>query len=59
MRYTGSAIGYNLASILGAALAPIIAVTLWQAAPGAAAQSRNSARNRRVVKTSPMAIITT
>ncbi|WP_394769669.1 MFS transporter [Lacisediminihabitans sp.] len=34
VRYTGSAISYNLASILGAALAPIIAVTLWQAAGG-------------------------
>lgn len=34
VRYTGSAMSYNLASILGAALAPIIAVALWQAAGG-------------------------
>ncbi len=29
VRYTGSAIAYNVASILGAAVAPIIAVALW------------------------------
>ncbi len=29
VRYTGSAISYNVSSILGAALAPIIAVWLW------------------------------
>lgn len=29
VRYTGSAIAYNVSSILGAALAPIIAVYLW------------------------------
>jgi len=34
VRYTGSAMSYNLASILGAALAPIIAVALWQSAGG-------------------------
>lgn len=34
VRYTGSAISYNLASILGAALAPFIAVALWTAAGG-------------------------
>lgn len=34
VRYTGSAISYNLASILGAALAPFIAVALWTAANG-------------------------
>jgi MFS family permease len=34
VRYTGSAMAYNLASILGAALAPIIAVALWKAADG-------------------------
>ncbi|MCJ1696329.1 MFS transporter [Rathayibacter caricis DSM 15933] len=34
VRYTGSAMSYNLASILGAAVAPIIAVALWQAAGG-------------------------
>ncbi|PPF68210.1 MFS transporter [Rathayibacter sp. AY1E6] len=34
VRYTGSAMAYNLASILGAALAPIIAVALWRAAGG-------------------------
>ncbi|SMH46305.1 metabolite-proton symporter [Rathayibacter oskolensis] len=34
VRYTGSAMAYNLASILGAALAPIIAVALWQSAGG-------------------------
>ncbi|MEZ3159373.1 MFS transporter [Microbacterium sp. BWT-B31] len=33
-RYTGSAISYNVSSILGAALAPIIAVALWAAAGG-------------------------
>ncbi|MEV8266758.1 MFS transporter [Microbacterium sp. NPDC076911] len=35
VRYSGSAISYNLASILGAALAPIVAVALWAAAGGA------------------------
>jgi metabolite-proton symporter len=34
VRYTGSAISYNVASIIGAALAPIIAVALWTAAGG-------------------------
>src|SRR5690606_20236925 len=34
VRYTGSAISYNLASILGAAVAPFIAVALWTAAGG-------------------------
>ncbi|KQX06340.1 MULTISPECIES: MFS transporter [unclassified Leifsonia] len=34
VRYTGSAISYNVASILGAALAPFIAVALWQGAAG-------------------------
>ncbi len=34
VRYTGSAVSYNLASVLGAALAPIIAVWLWQQAHG-------------------------
>ena len=34
VRYTGSAISYNVASILGAALAPFIAVALWQNAGG-------------------------
>jgi metabolite-proton symporter len=34
VRYTGSAISYNVASILGAALAPIVAVALWTAAGG-------------------------
>lgn len=34
VRYTGSAISYNVASILGAALAPFIAVALWQNADG-------------------------
>jgi metabolite-proton symporter len=34
VRYTGSAIAYNVASILGAAVAPFIAVALWQAANG-------------------------
>ncbi|AZS36083.1 Inner membrane metabolite transport protein YhjE [Microbacterium lemovicicum] len=29
VRYTGSAISYNVASILGAALAPIVALWLW------------------------------
>ncbi|RIX26532.1 MFS transporter [Amnibacterium setariae] len=30
VRYTGSAIAYNVASILGASIAPIVAVLLWQ-----------------------------
>ncbi|MCC9146169.1 MULTISPECIES: MFS transporter [unclassified Arthrobacter] len=34
VRYTGSAIAYNFSSILGAAVAPFIAVALWQAADG-------------------------
>ncbi|AMM21762.1 MFS transporter [Frondihabitans sp. PAMC 28766] len=34
VRYTGSAISYNFSSILGAAVAPFIAVALWQAAHG-------------------------
>lgn len=34
VRYTGSAVSYNLSSILGAAVAPFIAVALWQAAHG-------------------------
>ncbi len=34
VRYSGSAISYNVSSILGAALAPIIAVALWAAAGG-------------------------
>lgn len=34
VRYTGSAIAYNVSSILGAALAPIIAVWLWGMANG-------------------------
>ncbi|MBC7724013.1 MAG: MHS family MFS transporter [Burkholderiaceae bacterium] len=34
VRYTGSAISYNFASILGAAVAPFIAVALWGAAGG-------------------------
>lgn len=34
VRYTGSAISYNVSSILGAAVAPLIAVALWAAAGG-------------------------
>ncbi|MGP9502788.1 MFS transporter [Specibacter sp. AOP5-B1-6] len=34
VRYTGSAISYNMSSILGAAVAPFIAVALWQSANG-------------------------
>lgn len=34
VRYTGSAISYNVSSILGAAVAPSIAVGLWAAAGG-------------------------
>lgn len=34
VRYTGSAISYNVASILGAAVAPFIAVALWGASGG-------------------------
>ena len=33
-RYTGSAISYNVSSILGAALAPIVAVALWATGEG-------------------------
>ena len=35
VRYTGSAIAYNVASILGAAVAPLLAVALWARAGGA------------------------
>ncbi|MEJ3403585.1 MFS transporter [Rathayibacter sp. YIM 133350] len=34
VRYTGSGISYNVASILGAAVAPFIAVALWAAGDG-------------------------
>lgn len=34
VRYSGSAISYNVSSILGAAVAPLIAVWLWQLAEG-------------------------
>ncbi|QJP14496.1 MHS family MFS transporter [Starkeya sp. ORNL1] len=34
VRYTGSGISYNVSSILGAAVAPFIAVALWQAGAG-------------------------
>ncbi len=34
VRYTGSAISYNVSSILGAAVAPFIAVALWSLAGG-------------------------
>ncbi|MBU4464535.1 MAG: MFS transporter, partial [Actinobacteria bacterium] len=34
VRYSGSAIAYNVSSILGAALAPIVAVALWAATGG-------------------------
>ena len=34
VRYTGSGISYNIASILGAALAPFVAVALWSAGGG-------------------------
>jgi metabolite-proton symporter len=34
VRYTGSAVAYNFSSILGAAVAPFIAVALWQTAGG-------------------------
>ncbi len=34
VRYTGSAIAYNVASILGAAVAPLIAVALWASTGG-------------------------
>lgn len=34
VRYTGSAIAYNVSSILGAAVAPFIAVWLWEMAKG-------------------------
>lgn len=34
VRYSGSAISYNVSSILGAALAPIVAVALWAGADG-------------------------
>ncbi len=34
VRYTGSGISYNVSSIIGAALAPYIAIALWTAAGG-------------------------
>jgi MFS family permease len=34
VRYTGSGIAYNVSSILGAAVAPFIAVALWRAGEG-------------------------
>jgi MFS family permease len=34
VRYTGSGISYNVSSIIGAALAPYVAVALWTAAGG-------------------------
>jgi MFS family permease len=34
VRYTGSGISYNVSSILGAAVAPFIAVALWSAGDG-------------------------
>ncbi|WP_181138561.1 MFS transporter [Streptomyces sp. Ru73] len=34
VRYTGSGIAYNVSSILGAAVAPFIAVALWEAGHG-------------------------
>lgn len=34
VRYTGSAVAYNFSSIIGAALAPFVAVALWKAADG-------------------------
>lgn len=34
VRYTGSAVAYNVSSILGAALAPIVAVLLWNYSEG-------------------------
>lgn len=34
VRYTGSAVSYNMSSILGAAVAPFIAVWLWESAKG-------------------------
>ena len=34
VRYTGSAISYNFSSILGAAVAPFIAVWLWEMGEG-------------------------
>jgi MFS family permease len=34
VRYTGSGISYNVSSILGAAVAPVIAVALWSAGGG-------------------------
>ena len=35
VRYTGSGIAYNVSSILGAAVAPLIAVWLWELGDGA------------------------
>ena len=34
VRYTGSGIAYNASSIIGAAVAPFIAVALWQYGEG-------------------------
>lgn len=37
VRYTGSGISYNVSSILGAAVAPFVAVWLWQVGDGSPA----------------------
>ena len=34
VRYTGSGVSYNVSSILGAAVAPFVAVALWSAGDG-------------------------
>jgi MFS family permease len=34
IRYTGSGVSYNISSILGAAVAPFIAVALWEVGGG-------------------------
>ncbi len=40
VRYTGSAVSYNVSSILGAAVAPFIAVALWEQADGSPVAGR-------------------
>jgi MFS family permease len=47
VRYTGSAVAYNLSSILGAAVAPFIAVWLWTLAGGSTSPAPRSSRSSR------------
>ena len=44
VRYTGSGIAYNVSSILGAAVAPFIAVALWRVGGGSRSGSASISR---------------